>query len=354
MNAFPLRLRLILLTFFFFFFAPASSQEYHAADMSVEDAVKNYDRNKFNFRIRIYEKDDSIKNLQLSISSNGGNFEINRINKEPFLFINQIYNERIEFEYDLNGNHESFTWPDDTTVPDDDVEKAICFRKFMEQKLLGVSANLDPKTYFLVRSNQFVTLHFNYEYNIGGSLNDEQKHIVRKCYIDNQGVITLPVFFDNINGNVANGDRGTDESTWFDARSNSYKLDIGVKRKSISYYQAAKIITHFYISRLGNSNGIITQFSVDIEPEDFFAEIEVVFKKKSYLLPFEPKVFGEYFSQTKIRKRIRLKKKCFRATIISRPNAIDGKDRLVKDVKYNPSRDNKQSKLNAGDIIFLK
>ncbi|WP_073096183.1 hypothetical protein [Cyclobacterium lianum] len=294
-------------------------------------------------RIRIFGS----KNLQAIIDEGNKNFNVNRQNKELFLLQSMVRNEKIKLTYIKDGTTNSVEW-DPNKVDDERLRLLFFIALIAKNKDLNYQINYDPTTLLIVPPSSILELNISYEHSlIFNNTQLKQERIVQKCLVDADSMITLPVFYESINSNVAPAIRESDSSVWFDAQSNTYKMNAA----GLNYHQVEKKITDFYYQRIGEGSQV-SDISVRITPEKYFSTLRVNYKRKCYELSYANTSFGKFFADETIRARIRLRKKFIKGIIFSRPNTL-GTD-PKREARYHPSRNFDEESLYPGDIIYLK
>lgn len=310
---------------------------------------------KYNFRIRVFSNNPNTSKI---IVSNKTGYEINKVNKSPFLNLSQILNEFLKFDVQPNSTNQSFTWEPGIGTAKDKLAK---FKSLLAKNNLSLEINYDPKMFFCIESNSTITITIHYEFclNPGGGLEPKQESTTFDCLIDNEGVISLPIFFESIGSNV-NGEAGNIRNVpiWFDAIDNCYRLKIADSKlcgreKCTTYYQAEKLITTFYLDKL-NGKSQISNIKVIIKPDNRLTSIFVNYKGKTYTLPYRKLPIDCFLSDDLILKSLGIKCKRIKGTVFTSCNVLNystNNDFSFKTTSiYKPSF----RTLLPGDIIYIK
>ncbi len=279
---------------------------------------------KYNFRVRIFSNNSNTSKIAIS-KKNG--YEISKVNKSPFVLLSQIINDTLIFSVQQDKKNETFEWEPPIGTSKFKLGK---FKERLIEKSLSIELNYDPKMLFCIETNTIATITIFYEFclNPGGGLEPEQKSTTFECLIDNEGVISLPIFFESIGSNV-NGEAGniSNVSMWFDAIDNCYRLKIANSKlcgreKCTTYYQAEKLITTFYLDKL-NGKSQISNVKVIIKPDNRLTSIFVNCKGKTYILPYRKLPIDDFLSDDLILKSLGIRCKRIKGTVFTRCNVLN-------------------------------
>ena len=188
---------------------------------------------------------------------------------------------------------------------------------------------------FCITANTKITIKIDYEFQLIADSNFEQKSIVEKCLIDENWNITLPVFYSSI-------ETGNNE--------NSNLTNYLRKNDCVDYSEASNILTNYYNNQIGTSV-YIKKIKVTILPEDYFQTITVYYRGNEYTRPYKKMGFIEYFKNPQIRYQLNLSRK-LKVLIESRRRKPHIPNKSFT-FRLN-CKNNKDTPLNPGDIIYIK
>lgn len=214
---------------------------------------------------------------------------------------------------------------------------ALSFAAFAQKNLPGI----DATKFYCLTPNSTITIRIYYEFQLIDDSKYEQKFIEAECYIDDEGYISLPPFFESIR-----------------TGSGTLRLNLlnyqwcGGKNNCVTYAAAEEAIKKNYDKKIG-TNDRVKEISVSIMPPKYFTNITVYYKGGKFVLPYSENTLERLISNSIVRKEIGLRKQNLKATIISRCN-IESSEKY-RTIEYcSDCCHMSVTRLYPGDIIYIK
>lgn len=326
-----------------------------AYDEDLKNVVPSSYSSKYNFRIRIFSN-NTTTDIKTTLDPSGLNYDINLINKSPMVLLSQILSNEIKIEFQQNSTSKTINWiPGSGTARN----KLARFKSLVVKNGLLVEIDYDPFLFYCIEPDTKINLTINYEFQANTAFTVwEQKSINVACLIDNEGIITLPPFYEKNSPNVLYENTISNPNNWFNAVNNSYKLKVTNNRSCggsncTSYFEAERLITLFYLNKLNGKPGV-KNIMVQLNPEDYFFTITVIYKNKKIVLPYSKLSLNDYLSNSLTRRIIGKKCKRIKGEVYLRCNVLSGSTIYPFNIKITKKYYPPFKILTPGDIIYIK
>jgi hypothetical protein len=283
-------------------------------------AYANFDANAMNalqvnpyLRIRIKQKQNPVSLVITELNDAGVSiYAINTINLEGFILPKELLTS-FTVSYGANSG---VTWNKITSPV---TYQNVCeFKTFMETKDQNLLVDFDYDPDFLpsIAPNTFLDLDIFYTFKTTSLIYPNQKMIKLQCYIDNNGVITIPPFYQT---SYPNYDINIDPKIALDPQDNGLKLKLldPLTEHAISIYETQKRIDLFYINRVVK-NAYIQDITALVVPPPELMGITVIYKNKTTILPYVEESVTKYLERDYIRRLSGINKKCLRVELYNR------------------------------------
>jgi hypothetical protein len=307
------------------------------------------------FSIRLFSLNPKMKITYIEIKSSKAEINQYVVENNSFIKLSWVLNNEITIGYNNGGNSGSYLW-----VPPDTSSK-MKLKQFEEDLYkLGIrTENLDDyHLYQCVEPNTMIKIRIYYTYKLISNAFNEQKFMESDCFIDNNGVITLPDFFDSINSYIDPDVRDNDSHLWFDANKIFHKIKLvtedlygGFNRISVN--DAERIISNYYYNRIGAQEEI-SSINATIIPDRSTTNITIYHDGNKFELPYIKNSLRYFLSRNEVCDQIGFRGNSFKAVVYPKKTVSSTNHRI--EVKYRRfcKKKGRNPILKPGDIIYLK
>jgi hypothetical protein len=310
---------------------------------------------RYDFRVQLHPNKKTITEIKIKFEPGSTiTFGASRINKNPVVFLSWILNNKLDIEFQKNDSLDTFSW--DPGIGNAKTKLAR-FKTELNKRGIGIEINYDPSLFFCIEANTTIHISLNYEFE-QKTLIPEQRKLEFETYVDNEGFISLPIFFESIEPNIERQIINQNFDKAFEAINNSYRLKIskgnGCGRENcINYTEAEKLITELYFDRIKDDKKI-SKIITTISPKDYFYSVYVYYKGQKFILPYSRKTIDAFFADPLTRKILGAKCKKMKGEIYSRCNILKKSKMNKFNFKINRNYSPSLQSLLPGDIIYIK